>query len=34
MIALVGALRMNAGAVSDYAFTIRPRWELASMDGL
>ena len=31
MIALVGALRMNAGAASDYAFTIRPRWELASI---
>ena len=31
MIALVGALRMSAGTVSDYAFTIRPRWELASM---
>jgi len=32
MIALVGALRMNAGDVADYAFTIRPRWELASMN--
>ena len=32
MIALVGALRLNAGAPADYAFTIRPRWELASMD--
>ena len=31
MIALVGALRMSASTVSDYAFTIRPRWELASM---
>jgi N6-L-threonylcarbamoyladenine synthase len=32
MIALVGALRLDAGAATDYAFTIRPRWELASMD--
>ena len=31
MIALVGALRLRAGAATDYAFTIRPRWELASM---
>jgi N6-L-threonylcarbamoyladenine synthase len=31
MIALVGALRLRAGAPTDYAFTIRPRWELASM---
>ena len=34
MIALVGALRLRAGAPSDYAFTIRPRWELASMSGV
>jgi N6-L-threonylcarbamoyladenine synthase len=34
MIALVGALRLRAGAPADYAFGIRPRWELASMDGL
>ena len=31
MIALVGALRLAAGAPTDYAFTIRPRWELASL---
>jgi N6-L-threonylcarbamoyladenine synthase len=31
MIALVGALRMSSCTVSDYAFTVRPRWELASM---
>jgi N6-L-threonylcarbamoyladenine synthase len=31
MIALVGALRLRAGTASDYAFTIRPRWELASI---
>ena len=31
MIALVGALRMNAAATGDYAFTILPRWELASI---
>jgi N6-L-threonylcarbamoyladenine synthase len=31
MIALVGALRMRADAPKDYAFTIRPRWELASI---
>jgi N6-L-threonylcarbamoyladenine synthase len=31
MIALVGALRLGAGAAVDYAFTIRPRWELASL---
>jgi N6-L-threonylcarbamoyladenine synthase len=31
MIALVGALRLNAGAPTDYAFTIRPRWELGTV---
>ena len=31
MIALVGALRLNAGVPAGYAFTIRPRWELASI---
>ena len=32
MIALVGALRLAAGASrSDYAFAVRPRWELASL---
>jgi N6-L-threonylcarbamoyladenine synthase len=28
MIALVGALHLQQGATSDYAFTVRPRWEL------
>jgi N6-L-threonylcarbamoyladenine synthase len=33
MIALVGALRLQQNtASSDYAFTVRPRWELASVD--
>ena len=32
MIALVGALRLEAGLVQDYAFSVRPRWELASVD--
>jgi N6-L-threonylcarbamoyladenine synthase len=31
MIALVGALRLQRGTPVDYAFTVRPRWELASM---
>jgi N6-L-threonylcarbamoyladenine synthase len=31
MIALVGALRLDAGAPTDYAFTIRPRWELGTL---
>jgi N6-L-threonylcarbamoyladenine synthase len=31
MIALVGALRLRYGAVDDYAFTVRPRWELADL---
>ena len=31
MIALVGALRLRHGAVDDYAFTVRPRWELADL---
>jgi N6-L-threonylcarbamoyladenine synthase len=31
MIALVGALRLRSGAPEHYAFTIRPRWELASL---
>ncbi len=34
MIALVGALRLAAGAPADYAFTIRPRWELATLTAL
>ncbi|MDQ6923037.1 MAG: tRNA (adenosine(37)-N6)-threonylcarbamoyltransferase complex transferase subunit TsaD [Pseudomonadota bacterium] len=31
MIALVGALRVRHDAVDDYAFTVRPRWELADL---
>jgi N6-L-threonylcarbamoyladenine synthase len=31
MIALVGALRLERGLVQDYAFGVRPRWELASL---
>jgi N6-L-threonylcarbamoyladenine synthase len=31
MIALVGALRMRAADGNDYAFTVRPRWELADV---
>ena len=31
MIALVGALRLRRGTVDDYAFTVRPRWELADL---
>jgi len=31
MIALVGALRLDAAGVSDYAFSIRPRWDLGSL---
>ena len=32
MIALVGALRMQAGAVADdYRFSVRPRWDLATV---
>ncbi len=31
MIALVGALRLTGAKPTDYAFTIRPRWELASL---
>jgi N6-L-threonylcarbamoyladenine synthase len=32
MIALVGALRLQQGAASDYAFTVHPRWDLASAE--
>ena len=32
MIALVGALRLRQSTACDYAFTVRPRWELASLD--
>jgi N6-L-threonylcarbamoyladenine synthase len=31
MIALAGALRMRRQPAADYAFTVRPRWELSSM---
>jgi N6-L-threonylcarbamoyladenine synthase len=31
MIALAGALRLQTGTPSSYAFTVRPRWELASL---
>jgi N6-L-threonylcarbamoyladenine synthase len=31
MIALAGALRLQAGEAAGYAFTVRPRWELASL---
>jgi N6-L-threonylcarbamoyladenine synthase len=34
MIALVGALRLRAGVAADYAFTIRPRWELATLTAI
>jgi len=32
MIALAGALRLEQAAPSNYAFTVRPRWELASVE--
>jgi len=31
MIALVGALRLAQEAPSDYAFSVLPRWDLASL---
>jgi N6-L-threonylcarbamoyladenine synthase len=31
MIALVGALRLREGASTDHAFSVRPRWDLASL---
>jgi N6-L-threonylcarbamoyladenine synthase len=31
MIALVGALRLQLGATTDYTFTVLPRWDLASV---
>jgi N6-L-threonylcarbamoyladenine synthase len=31
MIALVGALRLEQGLAEDYAFDVRPRWELSSL---
>jgi N6-L-threonylcarbamoyladenine synthase len=32
MIALVGALRLERGVGADYAFTVRPRWPLESLE--
>jgi len=32
MIALVGALRLAQARAGDYAFSVQPRWELASLD--
>ena len=32
MIALVGALRLGAAGADDFGFSVRPRWELASLD--
>ena len=34
MIALVGALRLEAAQTHDYAFSVRPRWDLASVRAL
>ena len=31
MIALVGALRLSGGEPADYAFSVMPRWDLASV---
>ena len=31
MIALVGALRLATAHADDFAFSIKPRWELASL---
>jgi N6-L-threonylcarbamoyladenine synthase len=31
MIALVGALRLSPGAAAHYAFSVRPRWDLATL---
>jgi N6-L-threonylcarbamoyladenine synthase len=31
MIALAGALRLQSGSPSNYAFTVRPRWDLSSL---
>jgi N6-L-threonylcarbamoyladenine synthase len=33
MIALVGALRLRDGGLRDHAFSVRPRWDLASLSG-
>ncbi len=34
MIALVGALRLAGADAADYAFSVRPRWDLASLPGV
>jgi N6-L-threonylcarbamoyladenine synthase len=34
MIALVGALRLEGARTGDYAFSVRPRWDLASVRAL
>jgi N6-L-threonylcarbamoyladenine synthase len=34
MIALVGALRLEGAQIGDYAFSVRPRWDLASVRAL
>jgi N6-L-threonylcarbamoyladenine synthase len=31
MIALVGALRLAGTVAADYAFSVRPRWDLATL---
>ena len=31
MIALVGALRLGTAGADDFSFSIKPRWELASL---
>jgi N6-L-threonylcarbamoyladenine synthase len=31
MIALVGALRLEQGTTTDYAFSVQPRWALGSV---
>jgi N6-L-threonylcarbamoyladenine synthase len=33
MIALVGALRLREEQFADYEFTVRPRWDLATVGG-
>jgi N6-L-threonylcarbamoyladenine synthase len=32
MIALAGALRLESTKVSDYRFTVKPRWPLEELD--
>jgi hypothetical protein len=31
MIALVGALRLSRAVATDFAFSVRPRWDLATL---